>query len=307
MKINVQRQPGFSIVELMVCLGIISLLIGMLMPAIQRIRGSAALIQCQSNLRQMGMAIHMYHNEYGYLPATRHEQVTNSNQNLSFSLNWQTWLLPYLEQSALWEESVRAVATGMPPFHNPPHVGYATVVKIFICPLDERLHQPMLDYRGQWAAFTSYIGNSGSMPGDGVLYAKAYLKLGQIPDGASTTIMVGERPPPDHGTAGTWYTYQHDGFNLNGKWLTPSGVLSCTPLLTHANWGDPCLKTPAPCLSPGRTSNPCDRYHYWSLHPKGANFLMVDGSTHFLKYTISDQLFRAMCTSAGGEVVEIPD
>lgn len=302
---NKHHRAGFSLIELMVCIGIISLLIGLLMPAIQRVRGSAALIQCQANLRQIGVALHHYHNDFNELPNFKSSNVVTVEPRYLYL--WPTHLLPYIEQANLWNDAVQALKVPVSVATNPPHRGMATVIPLYVCPLDRRLLVPHVDYHGVYAAFTSYVGNGGVWLNSGVLGIPDQLRLEDIFDGVSTTVMVGERPPPDTFEVGRWYSNNYEYLFM--PWL-PSGTLF-TSYWEHSeycyDYGDPCYKYPPKSLSPGRTDNPCDRLHYWSMHPGGANFLMADGSVHFFKYTIDDEVMRALLTRANGETVQLPD
>src|SRR5579875_800417 len=126
------------------------------------------------------------------------------------------------------------------------------------------------------------------LPGPGIGFS-------EITDGLSQTLMVGERPPPDTFQAGRWYTGA----------LPPLFVLqgpeTGMPVASPANPTDPC-KGPFR-FGPGRTANPCDRYHFWSLHPGGAHFLFADGSVHFVPYS-AVSIMVSLGTRAGGEVID---
>ncbi len=219
----------------------------------------------------------------------------------NYSLIWMALILPQVEQDALWRATEQAFQIKPRwPFDNPPHVGFAPVIKLYVCPNDGRLLSPLRDQDGFTAAYTSYLGVYGGRGGgDGVLGNSPGIRLTDITDGTSHTLMVGERPPPDTLQAGWWY----NKMRLAGVWghlYGPDGAMAVEPFPIPS---EPCQGPFR--FGPGRTDNPCDRYHFWSLHPVGANFAFADGSVRFLSYTISPQL-RDLATRNGGEVVELP-
>jgi prepilin-type processing-associated H-X9-DG protein len=125
-------------------------------------------------------------------------------------------------------------------------------------------------------------------------------RFAAVSDGLSQTIMVGERPPPDSLQAGWWYPgLVGYGTDFRG----PNNVITLGGVLLFG--GDPCTKIRG-TLGPGRLDNPCDRFHLWSLHTGGANFLFADGSARFLSYS-AEPIVIALATRAGGETVAIPD
>jgi len=290
------RRTGFNLIELLVLIGLCGLLLGLLLPAIQRVRESAARSGCQSNLRQIGIALHQYHLSHGTLPpkaAARPGRLTDPSRLLF----WKAHILPEIGQEQLWAASERACLSSLNPWENPPHAGFATLIKLYACPTDGRLARIQTDPSGLPAAFSSYLGVAGGeLRGDGVMVQPG-IPLAAIGDGTSNTLMVGERPPPDTFQAGYWYSSPTDLPSLayfhgpDPSWF----VVGAGP------FGDPC-SGPLYQFGPGRTQNPCDRLHFWSLHPGGANFLFADGSVHFLRYS-ARSIMPALATRQGGEVV----
>jgi prepilin-type processing-associated H-X9-DG protein len=288
----------------MTVIGVIGLLIGLLLPAIQRAREAASRASCLSNMRQIGLALQNHHNDHGRFPPRPMKFRTGADANAY--LGWMALILPYLEQDSLFTTSEHACRADPDPLHNPPHVGLATVIRLYCCPSDGRLLTPLTDRLGVRAAFTSYIGIAGTAPPgaaighSGVLGGMPGCRIADITDGTSNTIMVGERPPPDSLQAGWWYPGHHwdavrgpnNGLVLGERQPQPSG-------------GDGCISLKA-TFGPGRTDNPCDRFHLWSLHMGGANFLFADGSARYFSYSAEPLMF-ALGSRDGGEKVEIPD
>jgi prepilin-type processing-associated H-X9-DG protein len=179
-----------------------------------------------------------------------------------------------------------------------------------VCPDDPRLLQPLSNVDEDPAAFSSYLGVSGSPVGGsyisvgsslvlvnapGVLGQTPGIRFADILDGMSQTLMVGERPPPQSLQAGRWYTA-----------TAPPSVLfpgpdESMPIPSSALLGDICIPS-STGFGPGQLSSPCDRFHFWSLHPGGAHFLFADGSARFLGYSAAN-IMPALATRAGGEIV----
>ena len=296
-------RSGFSLVELLVVTGLIGILAGLILPAVQQARGSATRVSCLNNMKQIGLALHNFHDAHGRFPPLPVRSAASGDPNEY--LGWMALILPYVEQEPLYHVSVQACQTDPEPLHDPPHIGLATVVPVYVCPADSRLLTPLTD-RNRYpvrAAFTSYIGISGALrPGakislPGALGDTPGCSLSQITDGTSQTIMVSERPPPDALQAGWWYP---------GLWYPPflRGPNNFIVLGAGRSFQEePCdVRKP---FGPGRTDNPCDRFHLWSLHAGGANFLFADGSVRFLPYSALS-LVIPLATRSGGEVVELP-
>ncbi|MBA4065097.1 MAG: prepilin-type cleavage/methylation domain-containing protein [Isosphaera sp.] len=301
---------GFSLVELLVVIGVVGVLVGLLLPAVQRVRASAVRTACQNNLKQVGVALYAYESARGRFPPEGSPApppgggfAPNPNQLLS----WQALILPQVEQSELWEAAVRACRDDVLPFHNPPHAGYATVVPLYVCPADPRLRSPLRYPSGDEAAFTSYLGVEGYVDSARVRYLPGMLgvqlspgaRVAQVTDGTSQTVMVGERPPPASLQAGRWYARVADAAAVPNP-----GPDEAMPAETPKPATEVECRLAGTRYGPGVVENPCDRYHFWSLHPAGANWLFADGSVRYLPYTARD-LIPALATRAGGEVVSL--
>lgn len=308
---------GFTLVELLVVIAIIGILVGLALPAVQSVRASAARTQCLNNMRQIGVALHLHHDLHGTLPP---KTFTGDPHDPGKCLQWGALLLPYLEQGPLWSISEQACKIDPVANNNPPHVGHATVLRTFVCPADPRLNQPLMkptatDPAGILTAFGSYLGVRGSakgvapsfdpatsswhaIPNPGVLSLGTGVGLAQVTDGTSQTLMVGERPPPRSLQVGHWYAR-----------------LGFAPMFPYPDEGmhvPDFAMFPEPCIvnsygfGPGRLDNACDRYHFWSLHPGGANFILADASCRYFSYQAAP-IMSALATRSGGEFVDMPD
>lgn len=211
-------------------------------------------------------------------------------------------LLPYLEEGGLWTQTQAACAVEpRVTFRNPPHHAMAAVVRIYVCPLDELARTPRLDDDGILAGLTSYLGVRGDHVNDGVMDQRLSVAFSDIHDGLSHTLMLGERPPPEVKLAGWWYSYARDV----GVWGTLYGPDFALAFSQPSRPFDTCTAPFA--FGPGRSDNPCDRYHFWSYHPGGANFAFADSSVRYFAYRTAPELLTRLATRNGGEPVELPD
>ncbi len=292
------KKPGFTLVEMLVVIAIIGVLIALILPAVQKVREAVQRTECQNNLKQIGLAAHQYHDSHRSLPAG----MVFKNGKMLFS-SWLTQLLPYIEQQNLLAVTKDAYQQSPSPFKNPPHVGLATVISTFVCPADGRAFQAQIAKKDNFpVAFTCYLGVSGKdvYSQDGVFYRDSSIRFADISDGASQTLLAGERPPSADFQYGWWYAgigQKYTGsadmiLGVQEQNIMPITAGSCPPG-TY-------------CFEPGTDSNQCDMFHFWSHHPGGAHFLFADGSVHFLFYSAAP-ILPALASRAGGETVSYFD
>jgi prepilin-type processing-associated H-X9-DG protein len=294
-----KARKAITLLELLVALAIIGILAGLLLAAVQATRAAAARLACQNNMRQHGLALHMYHDAQSTLPpGTTHPSVLDSSYGPEVApyqlLSWGGRLLPHLEQLALWR-TVEAY------YANPDDANIAAFkaalsspLKVFLCPSD---FPPRIRPLPPGPAETSnYFGVAGRSSGreDGCLFLDSTIRFAQITDGLSNTLLVGERPINDRTRGGRW----QGGW---GYWGTADSFLGVqeTALPT-----DVCPLYPYP-YQRGDKADPCAAFHFWSFHPSGANWLFADGCVRFLSYGANDAL-PALATREGGESVEAP-
>lgn len=313
--IRTASRQGFNLVELLVAIGVIGLLLGLLLPAVQSAREAAARTSCQNNLKQLGLAAGNFDATHGTLPASSVDVRTIlpvKYHGSGVNLNWRVLLLPYLEQDVLWQKTLDAYSIDLNSSANPPHIGLATVLRVYACPSDGRIMAPITDNKGYTAAYGSYEGVSAGTPkandgepsliapaNDGAMRLGWGVRITEITDGTSQTLLIGERPPACRYLAGAWYTtsfaeasWRYDDYSF--------GRHSAMPVSWPYNVGQ--CRGPF-YFGPGRIANPCDFNHFWSLHPGGAHFLFADGSVHFLSYSVTS-LMVPLATRAGGEVID---
>jgi prepilin-type N-terminal cleavage/methylation domain-containing protein/prepilin-type processing-associated H-X9-DG protein len=289
------HRPGYSLVELVVVLAIVGLLAGLTLSAVQQVRAAAARAACGDRLRQLGLAAHGYHGGHAALPPGVSVKADAGSYPY---LNWEARLLPYVEQDALWRQAEEAYRLRPDDFTADPHP-VAVPVAAFACPADPHAPGPRV-WRGGRYAFSSYLGVSGTRRTrhDGVLYVDSRTRLADITDGASNTLLAGERPGTPDAAFGWWYA----GAGQHGDGSADS-VLS-TGERAGSVWFSGCPGSPAR-FGPGRLDNQCDGLHFWSMHPGGAHFLFCDGAVRFVPYAAAD-LLPPLATRAGGEPAELP-
>ncbi|MBX9580992.1 MAG: DUF1559 domain-containing protein [Gemmataceae bacterium] len=285
---------AYTLIELLVVIAIVAVLIGLLLPAVQKVRAAAARTQCQNNLKQIVLAAHLHHDAAGAFPpgirpVPRPEPMPY--------LQWDVQLLPYLEQDTLWRVAEADYAAARDPFVGRPHSLQDRVMAAFGCPSDWRVGTAWTIDGTRRVAAMSYLGNAGTRGGlrDGVLYAGSKTAITHVVDGASNTLFAGERPPSTDLRYGWWYV----GSGQDGLGTLDSTIgarernRSLYPLYRDCG--------PGPFgFGPSRPDDPCGAFHYWSPHPGGANFAFCDGGVRFLSYA-ADRVMPALATRAGGE------
>ncbi|HEY8502988.1 MAG TPA: DUF1559 domain-containing protein, partial [Gemmataceae bacterium] len=291
---------GFTLVELLVVIAIIATLMGLLLPAVQKVRDAAARMKCGNNLKQLALALHQYHDAHRGLPPG-HRSLLNPD-GMRYS-GWVLSVLPYVEQAALYEQGRAAYRADPFPFGNSPHPGLSAPVPLLACPSDSRAPGPQTSQRTQeLVAFTCYLGVSGTdySTRDGVLFQDSRVRLGDVTDGTSNTLMLGERPPSADLQFGWWYAGVGQAGTGSADLILGVRGQNLQPITS----GSPCGPGAYP-FRPGRFDDPCSMFHFWSPHSGGAHFALADGSVRFLAYS-ADPLMPALATRAGGEVVEVP-
>lgn len=302
-RFSIQRR-AFTLLELIVVIAIIGILIGLILPAVMRVRAAASRVRCQNNLRQIGIALQNYHGtRQAFPPGTR-----STSNSLGFPyMYWPVSIVPYIEQDGLWNEAVaayRAAPPGAYPWNPPAHPGMERVVSVFGCPNDSRVSDAAACRLGNVVSVSSYVGVSGTnlFRKDGVFFVDSRIGMKDILDGSSNTIIVGERPPSPDLVHGWWYAGygQSDG---DGSADILMGVREYNVSMHPINQS--CPRGPYN-FRPGRLDYQCDLFHFWSLHSGGAHFLFADGSVRYMPYE-ADAILPALATRLGGEAVSLND
>ncbi|HEV8062680.1 MAG TPA: DUF1559 domain-containing protein [Gemmataceae bacterium] len=312
------KRDGFTLIELLVVIAIIAILIGLLLPAVQRVRDAANRVLCQNNLKQMGLALTGYHDVYGsYPPAIAESPVTTTRVPMQWA-SWMARTLRFVEQdnlAATMDAAFASQGTMPNPWFDPPHVGLALPLPLYRCPADSRQYQASVVFQPDQppvlVAFTGFLGVNGTnlKAKDGVLYWNSAVRIADITDGTSNTLIVGERPPSWDLVYGWWYAGAGqydvaDGMPNSGSLDVTLGTAELNLRTINIPEMNDCPTGPYQFQS-GTIDEPCDQFHFWSLHTGGSNFLFADGSVHFLTYDAAS-IMPALSTRAGGEVVTVP-
>ena len=300
------RRLAFTLIELLVVIAIIAILIALLVPAVQRVREAASRTQCQNNLKQIGVAMHNYHSHFKRFPTGFASKAnTIDGPSLGPGWGWGAHLLPYLEQEALYQQ-INFSKDIADPMNAAARRSSLTA---FLCPSDRpnALTVAINDDSSKFladVAFGNYVGMAGvnevtgypdtSNGQPGVLLRNSRVRVADILDGSSNTLMVGERcsaKSPQTTWAGA---------------ITNASVPPLNPTYDKEGPGILCL-TNSGSIADGRTpNNPFEHVEdSSSVHPAGVNFLFADGSVRSILYGIDPAIWVGITTRAGGETVKL--
>lgn len=314
--VRFSRRRGFTLIELLVVVAIIAVLIGLLVPAVQKVREAALKTQCQNNLHQIAIACHNYHGSFKALP-----------QGVQYDYpfyywSWLAQITPFVEQDTIYNQAYGwAIGPNWQwwpwgdfwdtPPTSPPNPALAESVKLYTCPADNRsLKATYVGIAGMSVAFTSYLGNAGTV-GDfsdpkpnGVMFWQSYVRLTDIEDGTAETVLIGERPPDSDFNLGWWFAGAGwDGSGIGDVLMGSNEVGYLNWVNTGGEFGTPNCPNSSLNYQNGNVFDPCSQVHFWSLHTGGSHFAMSDGSVRFLAYGGGNSILPSIVTRNGHETL----
>jgi prepilin-type N-terminal cleavage/methylation domain-containing protein len=299
---------GFTLIELLVVIAIIAILIGLLLPAVQKVREAAARMKCSNNLKQMGLALHGTNDAYGYMPQFGCAWPRGSTTLTQSSTFWS--MLPYLEQDNLFKQ-LQGVSPSSAYFNT---ASTPVPVKVFICPSDPT------NSDGLGAGW-----NLGSYNVNGTVFCTGQYPniASSFPDGTSNTVLVVEHialcRDPAGGNSATDGRSVWPAVNLTTGdpivyWPTettgtvppgfPGAAITYPTALVPdpANNNVPSWKTPQVAPTLGSTGT-CDPTTASAQHTAGVLVGLGDGSVRSVSAAVSMRTWNAALTPAGGEVL----
>jgi prepilin-type N-terminal cleavage/methylation domain-containing protein/prepilin-type processing-associated H-X9-DG protein len=282
------RQRGFTLIELLVVVAIIGVLIALLLPAVQAAREASRRAACVNNLKQIGIALHNYHDAHAILPPGYTYRLGYG----SGGLGWAAMILPQLEQANVFD----AINFSLPPWSAQNSTACTQRLGVYQCPTDYTVAQGFLQREGFRYARSSYVANFGPndldlVPEDrsGLFCRNGGTRFAEIGDGLSQTLAASER------TNAVFLTVigSDNHFDLETVW---AGAIKENPADDH---GHTTLFQAAYTI----TSPQFDDRNVMSFHTGGTNYLFADGSVKFIKTSIAVSIYRSLGSRAGGEVI----
>lgn len=306
-----KTRRGFTLIELLVVIAIIGVLIGLLLPAVQKVREAANRMKCLNNLKQLGIAMHGYHDAIGTLPdgGTYHE-----------SGGWQLTILPYIEQTALYR-LFQGYGTHSPGVYGSPNVANVTGKQLTLCTCPSDVVVLTAGQTYNKCAYQNYAANFGNTavgdsntatPGmrtettyNGITFAGAPFRfanpqhLSDITDGTSNTLMMAEVVQGQRQDV-RGFTWWGDGSSFVTS-LRPND--SNPDVISHTYCDGNPPNPPANCTGVSTAYGPIRAFASRSRHPGGVNVAFCDGSGRFISNSIDPLTWQNLGTSQGGEIL----
>ena len=311
---------GFTLIELLVVIAIIAVLIALLLPAVQQAREAARRTQCKNNLKQLGLALHNYHDTFLVFPPGQFQPLaTDRGGSTAFLLTaavpgdstnrsgWMQQILPYIDQAPLYNKFAPYMSGATPAPYACVWAGADTILPALMCPSDPGGPKNATVPGNPQGFHGNYVVSAGSLPFgpaggglklDGMFFSYSRTSIRDATDGTSNTLLVGEIllakdiDPSGHDLRGRYYN-EYAGSTFFSSNLPPNTTIGDKVYNNYCNPGPK-----RPCATTG------DYVHYArSEHTGGVQIVLVDGSVRFVSENIDLTTFRALGSRAGGEVV----
>lgn len=301
------RQKAFTLIELLVVIAIIAVLIALLLPAVQQAREAARRSQCKNNLKQLGLALHNYHDTVLAFPPGQFQLIATDMPGKGTNRScWMQRILPYLDQAPLYN----TLTAGMNGTSDSTTWGpsISTVVQTLVCPSDpsspKNATYTSLAQQGFSGNYMVCNGkelfgpNGGGLNSTGMFYSWSSTRIRDVTDGTSNTVMAAEilivKDVSRHDIRGRYYN-TYDGNTLVTTALPPNPTVGDRTATGNC---DGTVNLRAPCASSGDNGT-----YSRSMHVGGAHALLADGGVRFISDNISSLTFQNLGTRAGNEVV----
>ncbi|EAQ78754.1 DUF1559 domain-containing protein [Blastopirellula marina] len=299
------RRSAFTLVELLVVIAIIGVLIALLLPAVQQAREAARRLSCSANFKQVGLALHNYHDTHLTFPLGSGISGGCSGFTGTHFFSWGVHTLPFLEQNARYDAVNFNVAAPIQTQANYDPETALGPVPVYLCvsnPQADTMVNPafsgaidavprsdmagVADSRDWRCNSSGTVGVRPRSDGNGVFYALSKTNFRDIIDGTSNTLFVGEvTGDPNQATSSSSTTYNANSYAVYNTLDTSTGING-------------------PFTVPGGGTFAWRPQGFSSYHPGGAHFALADGSVRFLPETIDQTLLSGLTTRNGGEVLE---
>jgi prepilin-type N-terminal cleavage/methylation domain-containing protein/prepilin-type processing-associated H-X9-DG protein len=280
---------AFTLIELLVVIAIIAVLVGLLLPAVQKVREAAARLRCKNNLKQIGLALHNYHDRNHALPPGYATQIAPSGAEIGPGWGWAAHLLDDLEQNNV----KRQIDFGMTIGGSAHIVPRTQILKVFLCPSDNDIGTFTTAGVPVQVAPANYVGVFGTNEiednpgaGNGTFFRNSKVRFGDILDGLSSTYVVGERSSDialatwTGAIPGAQVPLVRDPAEIEGHFLLVLGRGDHQPNHPHSHIDD-----------------------FYSRHAQGLNCLFGDGSVHSIGNSINPVVWAGIQTRNLGEVI----